>query len=181
MPKTGLEPAHLATHAPETCASTNSATWASSALQFLVCSINGAENGTRTRDPNLGKVVLYQLSYFRIFYLFLTLFRALLNKHFSKCDAKVRLFSETTKLFTFFFYTKYYFYTAVDINQSYLQFSTNETKFLVNCHSLDNIDIFNTQGEIPRNPHTPLASSYGNKQKAHRIERWAYIILRCKY
>ena len=24
----------------------------------------GAENGTRTRDPNLGKVVLYQLSYF---------------------------------------------------------------------------------------------------------------------
>ena len=27
-----------------------------------------AENGTRTRDPNLGKVVLYQLSYFRLFY-----------------------------------------------------------------------------------------------------------------
>ncbi len=27
---------------------------------------NGAENETRTRDPNLGKVVLYQLSYFRI-------------------------------------------------------------------------------------------------------------------
>ena len=26
-----------------------------------------AENGTRTRDPNLGKVVLYQLSYFRSF------------------------------------------------------------------------------------------------------------------
>ncbi len=26
----------------------------------------GAENGTRTRDPNLGKVVLYQLSYFRL-------------------------------------------------------------------------------------------------------------------
>ena len=26
-----------------------------------------AENGTRTRDPNLGKVVLYQLSYFRLF------------------------------------------------------------------------------------------------------------------
>ena len=28
----------------------------------VVC---GAENETRTRDPNLGKVVLYQLSYFR--------------------------------------------------------------------------------------------------------------------
>ena len=28
MPRTGLEPAHLSAHAPETCASTNSATWA---------------------------------------------------------------------------------------------------------------------------------------------------------
>ena len=27
---------------------------------------SGAENGTRTRDLNLGKVALYQLSYFRI-------------------------------------------------------------------------------------------------------------------
>ena len=26
---------------------------------------NGAENETRTRDPHLGKVMLYQLSYFR--------------------------------------------------------------------------------------------------------------------
>ncbi len=26
----------------------------------------GAGNGTRTRDPNLGKVVLYQLSYSRV-------------------------------------------------------------------------------------------------------------------
>ena len=25
-----------------------------------------AEDGTRTRDPNLGKVMLYQLSYFRV-------------------------------------------------------------------------------------------------------------------
>ena len=43
-----------------------------------------AENETRTRDPNLGKVVLYQLSYFRIsgiseckykrFFLFLKIF-----------------------------------------------------------------------------------------------------------
>ena len=28
VPRTGLEPARLSTHAPETCASTNSATWA---------------------------------------------------------------------------------------------------------------------------------------------------------
>ena len=27
-----------------------------------------AENETRTRDPNLGKVVLYQLSYFRRYF-----------------------------------------------------------------------------------------------------------------
>ena len=32
----------------------------------LVHSESRAENGTRTRDPDLGKVVLYQLSYFRI-------------------------------------------------------------------------------------------------------------------
>ena len=31
-----------------------------------------AENETRTRDPNLGKVVLYQLSYFRISVVFVT-------------------------------------------------------------------------------------------------------------
>ena len=34
---------------------------------FLYKTKNRAENGTRTRDPNLGKVVLYQLSYFRLF------------------------------------------------------------------------------------------------------------------
>ena len=33
-----------------------------------------AENGTRTRDPNLGKVVLYQLSYFRSFSYYLGAF-----------------------------------------------------------------------------------------------------------
>ena len=27
---------------------------------------NGAEDGTRTRDPHLGKVMLYELSYFRL-------------------------------------------------------------------------------------------------------------------
>ena len=34
----------------------------------VVSLIKRAENGTRTRDPNLGKVVLYQLSYFRKFF-----------------------------------------------------------------------------------------------------------------
>ena len=31
----------------------------------LRCFLLRAENETRTRDPNLGKVMLYQLSYFR--------------------------------------------------------------------------------------------------------------------
>ena len=62
VPRTGLEPACLSTHAPETCASTNSATWA------IIKSKKRAENETRTRDPNLGKVMLYQLSYFRNIY-----------------------------------------------------------------------------------------------------------------
>ena len=35
-------------------------------LLFIDRDTDGAKNGTRTRDPNLGKVVLYQLSYFRI-------------------------------------------------------------------------------------------------------------------
>ena len=35
-------------------------------LHLCNCLIFRAENETRTRDPNLGKVVLYQLSYFRI-------------------------------------------------------------------------------------------------------------------
>ena len=50
----------------------------------------GAENETRTRDPDLGKVVLYQLSYFRGFF-------------FRKATAKVQTFSETESFFYFFF------------------------------------------------------------------------------
>ena len=54
VPRTGVEPARLSALAPETSASTipppgHLDSW--------------AENETRTRDPNLGKVVLYQLSY----------------------------------------------------------------------------------------------------------------------
>ena len=37
-----------------------------SALPLGYAAIYGAENETRTRDPHLGKVMLYQLSYFRI-------------------------------------------------------------------------------------------------------------------
>ena len=34
-------------------------------LQYADAEPHRAENETRTRDPNLGKVMLYQLSYFR--------------------------------------------------------------------------------------------------------------------
>ena len=116
VPRTGLEPACLSTHAPETCASTNSATSPISikALNYshLLCPEQDsnlhasrhthlkrarlpipppgqkvsniskrAENETRTRDPNLGKVMLYQLSYFRI-----------CNRCFSIAVAKVGIF-----------------------------------------------------------------------------------------
>ncbi len=51
-----------------------------------------AKNGTRTRDPNLGKVVLYQLSYFRKFYGFTYVV-------FPFCDAKVDVFFVTCKYY----------------------------------------------------------------------------------
>ena len=58
-----------------------------------------AENGTRTRDPNLGKVVLYQLSYFRIK-------TSLGGASLLIAGAKVMLFSKPTKLFPVFFRKK---------------------------------------------------------------------------
>ena len=53
-----------------------------------------AENETRTRDPNLGKVVLYQLSYFR------NIIRACMPVR--KTFAKVCIYPHTTKFFTCF-------------------------------------------------------------------------------
>ena len=62
MPRTGLEPARLSTLAPETSASTIPPP--GQAFRSKIFSFR-AENEARTRDPNLGKVMLYQLSYFR--------------------------------------------------------------------------------------------------------------------
>ena len=85
VPRTGLEPARLAARAPETRASTIPPPGREKrdsmlrhleprferktrldALQHLESVFARAENETRTRDPDLGKVVLYQLSYFRL-------------------------------------------------------------------------------------------------------------------
>jgi hypothetical protein len=35
-------------------------------IPALTCSSSGADDGIRTRDPHLGKVVLYQLSHVRV-------------------------------------------------------------------------------------------------------------------
>lgn len=51
----------------------------------------GAENGARTRDLNLGKVALYQLSYFRV------------SPYVAFGIAKVRSFFEIPNFFTTFF------------------------------------------------------------------------------
>ena len=42
-------------------------------MEVLLVYKKRAEDGTRIRDPNLGKVVLYQLSYFRICFVSLSL------------------------------------------------------------------------------------------------------------
>ena len=59
-----------------------------------------AENGTRTRDPNLGKVVLYQLSYFRKFLWNLRDFCYVRYKNFLKKTNFIcfKLFNQIVKL-----------------------------------------------------------------------------------
>ena len=50
VPKTGLEPARCETHAPETCASTNSATWAQNTYPHLTRYVK-EWSGKRDSDP----------------------------------------------------------------------------------------------------------------------------------
>ena len=52
-----------------------------------------AKDGTRTRDPDLGKVVLYQLSYFR------SQFSPLWRGAFVNCGAKIQRLFELAKFF----------------------------------------------------------------------------------
>ena len=51
---------HLIGSSPAPCSKTKNSRGA-----CLGCKISGADNGARTRDPHLGKVVLYQLSHVR--------------------------------------------------------------------------------------------------------------------
>ncbi len=71
VPEAGLEPARPQWPLDfKSNVSTNSTTQAfvskkKSRPEYHGSGIPGAGNGTRTRDPDLGKVVLYQLSYSR--------------------------------------------------------------------------------------------------------------------
>ena len=61
---------------------------------------SGAENGTRTRDLNLGKVALYQLSYFRkVTFVRLKVTFVRLNPY--EWTAKLVKFYLTPKIFLF--------------------------------------------------------------------------------
>ena len=54
-------------HGRKTVSNTHDRHWHMHKKKTATCCLNQrAENEARTRDPNLGKVVLYQLSYFRI-------------------------------------------------------------------------------------------------------------------
>ena len=68
-----------------------------------------AENETRTRDPNLGKVVLYQLSYFRVLFFALRRSVVLSNRYWRFCECKGMNFSHTGKTFPRFFSKKVHF------------------------------------------------------------------------
>ena len=63
----------------------------------------GAENETRTRDPDLGKVVLYQLSYFRL----ASPIGNLVFPRFplANCAAKIQLFSMPQTILRNFFFS----------------------------------------------------------------------------
>ena len=100
VPRTGLEPARLSTLAPETSASTIPPPGHYTDSSVVDTNSNSwAENETRTRDPNLGKVMLYQLSYFRIFLICCSVFQGAIGL-FPFCECKGTAFFWTTKHFT---------------------------------------------------------------------------------
>ena len=97
---------------PQSSASTNSATWTK----------KRAKDGTRTRDPDLGKVVLYQLSYFR------SQFWPLWKGAFVNCGAKIQRLFELTKFFarkiTFFWN---YFFTPSRVKNSFWRWMSSNS------------------------------------------------------
>ena len=103
MPRTGLEPARLSTLAPETSASTIPPPGQALYDVVVICSRVGAANETRTRDPDLGKVVLYQLSYCRKIMFQPAVHHVKVIGNPLIAGAKVLLFLETASVFATFF------------------------------------------------------------------------------
>ena len=124
---------------PQSSVSTNSTTRTSINLCLRFDKKIRAKNGTRTRDPNLGKVVLYQLSYFRNSNLFnkdwcISLFSlsekrdsnprpqpwqgcALPTELFSQLRCKGRHYFLIGKCFVHFF-SKFFYPQSTKINQT---------------------------------------------------------------
>ena len=65
-------------------------------MTFPIAFGSRAEDETRTRDPDLGKVVLYQLSYFRLFFQFFL-------SPFAYCGANIGSAFLIVKVFKGFF------------------------------------------------------------------------------
>ena len=113
VPRTGLEPARLAAHAPETCASTNSATWAfdlqgRSLKLFFVQHVSGKRDSDPRPQPWQGCALpteLFPPIFLRNPNGFFRLFPASL----SIADAKVMLFSELANFLAVFFQKKGHF------------------------------------------------------------------------
>ena len=116
MPRTGLEPARLAAHAPETCASTNSATWAIQQTTnlftlFFVQYVSGKRDSDPRPQPWQGCALPTELFPRK------PLNRTRCQGHFSKCDAKVAVYFQTSKYFACFFCSFSVFLQTFDINQ----------------------------------------------------------------
>ena len=110
-----------------TCTSWNTRTWNERVYHSATWAWESswAENETRTRDPNLGKVVLYQLSYFRRRIIVMQ------NICFPKCECKGTLICWIDKRIVAFFiawlekmFVVILFWANVDIKQKRVPWRT---------------------------------------------------------
>ena len=124
VPRTGLEPARLAAHAPETCASTNSATWAfyDSAplpnLSFCFNMLSGKRDSDPRPQPWQGCALPTEL-FPLVFPSESHWFGASQRASLSIADAKVLLFLELPKLFSRFFQKNIVFCTFCTTKDHY--------------------------------------------------------------
>ena len=109
VPRTGLEPARLAAHAPETCASTNSATWAFydgylSRIALLFIMWSGKRDSDPRPRPWQGRALPTEL---------FPPLKPLVRTISLDCGCKGNAFLITNKIFKHFFAKKFFAVTAV--------------------------------------------------------------------